>query len=71
MKPLKDAAMAYKIAREWDYCPSPKQIREVNESFPRATSEVLDEFQGMRPDEIVNRILELIDKMPSLAWVNV
>jgi len=50
---LKEAKIAYEFALEYDFCPFPDE----------SGYEGSEEYSGCRPDEIVSKILELIDNL--------
>lgn len=60
---LKEAALAFEIALEYDYCPDSKAIGEVQEMFPDATESTLEKYRGLRSDEIANRLVRLIREL--------
>lgn len=59
---LKDMAMAYELASEFDHCPDNQASAEeyLGEKVP---IHVLQNYSGLRPDEIANRIIKKIKQL--------
>lgn len=59
---LKDLAMAYELANEFDCCPDNKASADgyLGQDVP---VHVLQNYSGLRPDEIANRIIKTIKKL--------
>lgn len=58
MRKLKNLAIAYKLAGEFDYCPSEDQYEEAKEFYGDFPKIVLIEHQGSRQDEIASMLVD-------------
>lgn len=57
---LKELAIAYTLACEFDYCPDTDQYEEAKEYFGEFDLSILINNSGRRPDEIASHIIGLI-----------
>ena len=60
---LKEAALAYRVACEYDYCPGSEEHKSVTKEICKIKKSTLDRWQGLRPDEIVGSICNLIKEL--------
>lgn len=56
---LKDMAIAYKVSLHYDYCPNPDEYNDIK-NYITFKKSILDEYQGLRPDEIANMMVSHI-----------
>lgn len=63
---LKRLKVAYILAKEYDYVPSSEGSlsvsHEICKSFYMFENTILEDYQGLSPDEVINRMLKVIDK---------
>jgi hypothetical protein len=57
---LKELAIAYSLACEFDYCPDEDRYDEAKEYFGEFDESVLIQNSGRRPDEIASHIIGLV-----------
>lgn len=60
MKNLKDLAIAYRLASEFDYCPSEDRYEEAVDYYGEFDKKILVEYQGNTMDEIAKMLVEEI-----------
>ena len=62
---LKRLKKAYLIALEFDYVPinTVENVEKISNYIGIFEICILDKFRGLNPDEIVNRIITVIDKL--------
>lgn len=55
---------AYLLAKEFDYVPSRtvEDMEQIGKQFGIFETDILDEYQGLRPDEVVDRMITVINK---------
>ena len=69
---LKVAALAYELALNYDYVPNfdveinNEFFREYIHNYSMAMTKDACNYEGYRPDEVVNVIIKLINKLPEL-----
>ena len=59
---LKILAVAYELALEFDYCPDVTQSKQAEEYLGKEISPAVFMLSGQSSDEIVNKILRIINK---------
>ena len=63
---LKRLKVAYILAKENDYVPgaagSLSVSEEISKSFYMFENTILEDYQGLRPDEVIDRMIKVIDK---------
>jgi hypothetical protein len=68
IKDLKIAVIGLECANECDYCPqpTPSEVKEMAEFTGEKQSDVrraLETYEGLRPDEIENRIVAMVKEL--------
>ena len=60
---LKQMVKAYRVSCEYDYCPGEDEYKNVVRDCGPIKKATLGQWQGHRPDEIVNAICDVIAGM--------